>query len=127
MAILLEHQKLGGREGQGGRKQTRVELLWAAEAEPEEAEPEEGGRLRRRRNQALWTCSFLASQCPAVGLIASQILSQLKSEGDFSDAPGDLKTQIKKCFQSHKFLLKNFNRLKLKENIFRNWYEEINS
>lgn len=133
---FVGHQKLGGREGQGGRKQTRAELPWAAEAEPEEAEPEEaepgeGTRLRRKTCQpeetGLRACSFLASRCLAVERVASQILSQPKSKGNFSDASGDLKTQIKKRFQSHKFSLKHFNRSNLKENIFRNWYEEINS
>lgn len=96
----------------------RAELPWAADAGPEEAEPAEGTGLEGLQ---------LGLSVPSVERVASQILSQPKSEGHFSDASGDLKTQIKKFFQSHTFSLKHFNRLNLKENIFRNWYEESNS
>lgn len=46
---------------------------------------------------------LLGFSVPAVEHVASQILSQPKSEGDFSDASGDLKTQIKNSFNHTNF------------------------
>lgn len=83
--------------------------------------------LIARRKLAFGVCSFLASRCQAVERGSSQTLSQPKSKGNFIDPSGDLKTQIKKCFQLDRFSLKHLNRSNIKENIFRNWCEEINS